>query len=161
MFRPLLCVFAIACESTAAHAPDGGIEVDAAIADAAIADAAIADVAIADAAIADAELADASAQDSAVTDASPRDAGADAGPLVLSKAYTEHLGRLTDTTRNPIRPLGLIGTDLGASFERNGEIIFLFGDSWLTGPDLSRWDDDSAARTDLALPADGSLPQLQ
>ncbi|MBX3111463.1 MAG: DUF4185 domain-containing protein [Fimbriimonadaceae bacterium] len=29
---------------------------------------------------------------------------------------------------------GLRGTDLGASFEHNGKLVFLFGDTWPTGP---------------------------
>ncbi len=78
----------------------------------------------------------------------------------LRKVYTEHLGRLTDTATNPIRNVGLAGTDLGVSFERDGQLVFLFGDSWLTGTDRTRWDDDSVAFASPRLPEDGSLPKL-
>jgi hypothetical protein len=84
----------------------------------------------------------------------------DAGPPELRKAFTEHLGRLTGTARTPLEPIGLIGTDLGASFERDGRIVFLFGDSWLTGTDRARWDDDSAASTPVVFPSGGVLPAL-
>jgi hypothetical protein len=126
--------------------------------DAQASDAHVADVFTPDAAAIDAG----EREDAAVLDAEdPIDAASspDAGPLVLAKAYTEHLGKLTDTSINPLRPLGMIGTDLGVSFEHDGRLVFLFGDSWLTGPDLSRWDDDSAAWTELAREGD-ALPQL-
>src|SRR2546430_12277672 len=54
----------------------------------------------------------------------------------LRKAYTEHLGQLTSTSFNPIRQMGITGTDLGASFVEPtaGRLVFLFGDSWTTDP---------------------------
>jgi hypothetical protein len=137
----LVCTAILGCEAKPATTPDAA-ELDAAIVDAT--------------SQADAEVEDAASPDAASPDAS----APDAGPFVLTKAYTEHLGRLTETALTPLRPVGLIGTDLGVSFERNGQLVFLFGDSWLTGPDLSRWDDDSVAWTELAYPGDGSLPQL-
>src|SRR5262245_1874601 len=54
---------------------------------------------------------------------------------------TEHIGRLTASSTNPIAPLGLAGTDLGVSFEAQGRLVFLFGDSWTT--DRRDWDADS------------------
>jgi hypothetical protein len=150
--------FLLACRSTADDPKDSGsIAADAAAA-------VDADVEVdVDAGIgADAEPnEDASTVADASADDASSDGGArDSGPIVLAKAYTEHLGRLTETPLNPLRPLGMIGTDLGVSFEHDGRLVFLFGDSWLTGPDLSRWDDDSAAWTELAYPADGTLPRL-
>ncbi|MGQ0508445.1 MAG: DUF4185 domain-containing protein [Myxococcaceae bacterium] len=79
---------------------------------------------------------------------------------VLTKAYTEYLGRLTDTALNPFRENGLKGTDLGVSFERDGRLVILFGDSWLTGTSKDRWDDDSVAFSSTELPKDGKLPRL-
>jgi len=65
----------------------------------------------------------------------------------LQKIYTEHLGQLTNTALNPLAPLGFTGTDLGMSFEREGRIIFLFGDSRALDP--ADQDDDSIAWIDI------------
>jgi len=61
----------------------------------------------------------------------------------LQKIYTEHLGQLTNSALNPLEPLGFTGTDLGVSFERDGRIIFLFGDSRALDP--AEVNDDSIA----------------
>jgi hypothetical protein len=81
-----------------------------------------------------------------------------APPARLRKQWTEHLGRLTNTPVNDCAALAIRGTDLGASFARDGKIAFLFGDSWTT--DGANWDDDSAATTPLAPLAPGALPRL-
>lgn len=77
--------------------------------------------------------------------------------------YTERIGQLTGTPQNPLQGdagLGLVGTDLGISYERNGELYFLFGDSWtdqpFLHPDLNL---DSVAHTSLARPE--GTPQLE
>jgi len=78
----------------------------------------------------------------------------------LQKIYTEHLGQLTNTALNPLEPLGFTGTDLGMSFEREGRIIFLFGDSRALDP--ADQDDDSIAWIDIG-PSPGetrSMPKL-
>ncbi len=96
------------------------------------------------------------------TPAAPAPAGPGSGtgaPLTLVKQYTEHLGRLTNTPANDIAAIGLKGTDLGVAFERDGKIVFLFGDSWTT--DGANWDDDSAAWLPAGpLPAGGAMPRL-
>ncbi len=74
-------------------------------------------------------------------------------PLSLRPLYTEHVGQLTATANNPA-PLRMIGTDLGSSFERDGKLVFLFGDT------LGDADKDSAAFGPTSLPADGSVPKL-
>jgi hypothetical protein len=94
----------------------------------------------------------------AVPDAQPMTP--DAGPVTLIKARTEHLGKLIGTSRTPLQPIGLIGTDLGTSFERDGELFFLFGDSWTTPADTAYWNDDSIAWSSPTLPADGQPPPL-
>ena len=55
-------------------------------------------------------------------------------PAALQKIYTERLGSLIGSVRNPLAPVGLTGTDLGSSFERDGKLVFLFGDAWATNP---------------------------
>jgi len=89
--------------------------------------------------------------------------GGSALPMVtpenLRVLDTELLGRWTNTVANPLAPLGMTGTDLGASFERDGKLTFLFGDSWTL--DKTRTDQDSTATTALAYPMDGSLPLLE
>lgn len=72
---------------------------------------------------------------------------------------TEHVGRLTGTPRNPIASVGLAGTDLGVSFESQGKLVFLFGDSWTI--DKNDWDVDSVALAKPAAPARGELPLLE
>src|SRR5204863_9682120 len=81
-------------------------------------------------------------------------------PIVtaLAKQYTEHVGRLTNTPLNDAAAIGLKGTDLGVSFERDGKLLFLFGDSWTT--DGANWNDDSVAWVPAAPPAAGTMPQL-
>lgn len=76
--------------------------------------------------------------------------------LALRPAYTEHLGQLTTTALSPPPP-GMVGTDLGASFARDGKAIFLFGDTASADPALR--DVDFAATAPLAMPASG-LPPL-
>lgn len=77
-------------------------------------------------------------------------------PMTLRPAYTEYLGKLTDTAQNPMYP-GTVGTDLGIAFERDGQLAFLFGDSLTPGGGLQ--DVDLAATAPLAYPATG-LPKL-
>lgn len=84
--------------------------------------------------------------------------GAPVDPLTLRPLYTEHLGQLTSTAKNPIVSLGMRGTDLGSSFERDGELLFLFGDTM--GVDHADDNRDSIAHGPLALPGDGSMPAL-
>ena len=63
-------------------------------------------------------------------------------PPALEKAYTEHLGQLiTAPGRGGVNELnnrangtvGMRGTDLGVSFESQGRLYFLFGDSLVMG----------------------------
>lgn len=56
---------------------------------------------------------------------------------------TERVGPLSDVPS--LHASGIKGTDLGVSFVRDGNIIFLFGDSWTH--DKANWDDDSVATT--------------
>lgn len=77
-------------------------------------------------------------------------------PITLRPAYTEYLGKLTDTVHNPMYP-GTIGTDLGIAFERDGQLAFLFGDSLTPGGGLQ--DVDLAATAPLVYPTSG-LPKL-
>ncbi|MBX7097596.1 MAG: DUF4185 domain-containing protein [Myxococcaceae bacterium] len=70
---------------------------------------------------------------------------ADGGLPVLTKALTEHLGQLTGTAVNPLTNYGIVGTDLGAAFERDGKLVMVFGDSWTPGG--VRQDQDSLAFT--------------
>ena len=51
-------------------------------------------------------------------------------PTRLDVGYTEYLGKLTGSTRNPTAPVGFSGTDLGVAFARDGQLAFLFGDAW-------------------------------
>ncbi len=88
----------------------------------------------------------------------PPPAAAPVDPLALQPLYTEHLGRLTATSRNPGESIGLRGTDLGSSFVRDGAVQFLFGDTMSVDP--AKKDLDSTARAPLGLPADGSMPSL-
>ena len=85
-------------------------------------------------------------------------AAGDEAPPRLHFLYTEHVGRLTGTTRNPLVPLGLLGTDLGSSFVRDGKVVFLFGDA--TVDDMADYAADSAATAPLTLPDDGTPPKL-
>jgi hypothetical protein len=56
-----------------------------------------------------------------------------AGLTGLRKCSTRHLGKLFDTVHSPSAPVGIGGTDLGVSFERDGKLFFLFGDTWSPG----------------------------
>ncbi len=69
------------------------------------------------------------------------------------KCSTRHLGKLFDTNLSPSAQVGIGGTDLGVSFERDGKLLFLFGDTWSPGwvPGMSGTPDqnlDSVAWTD-------------
>lgn len=63
----------------------------------------------------------------------------------LTKAYTEHLGQLTNTRVNDTHRIGMVGFDLGASFETPEGLVFLFGDTWVY--DQSLFNLDSIALT--------------
>jgi hypothetical protein len=76
------------------------------------------------------------------------------------KVATEHLGQLTGTARNPMAPLGLVGTDLGASFERDGKLVFLFGDSWMAPGGFRQNQDSVAWTTATELPTFTNMPKL-
>ena len=80
-------------------------------------------------------------------------------PPALEKAYTEHLGQLiTAPGKGGVNELnnrangtvGMRGTDLGVSFESQGRLYFLFGDSFAMGGGTHL--DDSIAVTDAAAP---------
>lgn len=77
-------------------------------------------------------------------------------PMTLRPAYTEYLGKLTGTALNPMYP-GTIGTDLGISFERDGQLTFLFGDSLTKGGSLQ--DVDLAATAPMLYPTTG-VPKI-
>ena len=81
-------------------------------------------------------------------------------PAALQKVYTEHLGSLIGTVQYSSESVGLIGTDLGSSFERDGKLVFLFGDGWTTNP--AYWDGDPAAWVDPAANplVTGEVPEL-
>lgn len=55
------------------------------------------------------------------------------GPTALQKSFTEVLGTLTGRPGwgavNDLGDYGMTGTDLGASFEYQGNVVFLFGDT--------------------------------
>ncbi|MDX6698473.1 MAG: hypothetical protein QOE65_1870 [Solirubrobacteraceae bacterium] len=90
----------------------------------------------------------------------PRSGGAPA----LRKAYTEHLGQLiTEPGRGGVNelggPLGIRGTDLGASFEVGGRLAVLFGDSWVP-EGAGGINDDSLARTTATGVARFAMPKL-
>jgi hypothetical protein len=72
----------------------------------------------------------------------------------LRRIFTEHVGQLTGTRLNPMTPYGFGGTDLGVAFERDGKLVFLFGDSWPVG--MPRQDEDSVAWAD----PDAGMPLL-
>ena len=89
-------------------------------------------------------------------------------PPELEKAYTEHLGQLvTAPGKGGVNELnnrangtvGMRGTDLGVSFESQGRLYFLFGDSvhpWAAAPCL----DDSIAVTDARSADRFQMPRL-
>lgn len=82
-------------------------------------------------------------------------------PSGLAVQYTEYLGQLTGRKPNPYSDeLGMAGTDLGISFQRDDTLYFLFGDTW-----TRTWNDqtmlqDPIAKTSAARPANG-VPELQ
>ncbi|HVE67876.1 MAG TPA: DUF4185 domain-containing protein [Solirubrobacteraceae bacterium] len=85
-------------------------------------------------------------------------------PARLEKAYTEHLGWLvTAPHRGGPNELGgdfvMRGTDLGASFEVNGRLALLFGDSWTT-EGAGSWDADSLAFTTARRVGRFQMPRL-
>jgi hypothetical protein len=92
-------------------------------------------------------------------------------PPALRKAYTQHFGNLItgrlipgDDRHGPndLTRWGFGGTDLGVSFEGSaGELIFLFGDSWMA----DRWDapglnDDTMAWTSDSSAGLWNIPRL-
>jgi hypothetical protein len=87
------------------------------------------------------------------TEAPPFALPADGALPKLRKVLTEHLGQLTTTQQNRNWENGIVGTDLGASFERDGKVVYIFGDSWTPGG--ARQDQDSIA---WAPATDGAIP---
>ena len=83
-----------------------------------------------------------------------------AAPAPLQAIYTEHLGSIIDSARNPSTPISMTGTDLGSAFERDGKLIFLFGDA--QSPDRAYYDGDPAAWVDPAANplVTGAIPKL-
>lgn len=79
-------------------------------------------------------------------------------PMTLRPAYTEYLGQLTSTVNNPAYP-GMRGTDLGTSFVRDGQLVFLFGDTLAQGSAPALQDVDLAATAPLAWPK-GGMPKV-
>jgi hypothetical protein len=79
-----------------------------------------------------------------------------ADPMTLVPAYTEYLGRLTGTNQSPL-PSGMDGTDLGASFVRDGKLTFVFGDTLSQVNALK--DVDTFAFADPVFPKSG-IPSL-
>ena len=102
------------------------------------------------AACADNELEFAAGAGAGLSDAAPE----------LSWVSTEHVGQFTGAAPNLYaRTLGLIGTDLGVSFQRGNKLYFLFGDGWTPAWFLNGNQDlDTIAWTDAARP-DG-VPRL-
>jgi|GEM_PF-4494431 len=79
-------------------------------------------------------------------------------PPDLALAYTEHVGVLAGAGgTNGLARDGVAGTDLGASFVHEGDLVFLFGDSLTRDARLR--DRDLSARAPLAVPA--SIPSLR
>jgi hypothetical protein len=81
------------------------------------------------------------------------------GPPPLVKAHTEHLGRLTGAPPNDHRGLGIVGTDLGVSYETSRGLAFLFGDSWTVNPPV-RQDEDSLAYTSATAVGRRAMPGI-
>ena len=88
-------------------------------------------------------------------------------PPALEKAYTEHLGQLvTAPGRGGVNELnnaangtvGMRGTDLGVSFESEGHLYFLFGDTFAIGGGTHL--DDSIAVTDARSAELFQMPRL-
>ena len=85
----------------------------------------------------------------------------------FEKAYTESIGQLvTAPGRGGVNELnnrgngtvGMRGTDLGVSFESEGRLYFLFGDSWVMGGGTQN--DDSIAVTDARSVDRFQMPSL-
>src|SRR5690606_29915719 len=72
----------------------------------------------------------------------------------IRKVATEPIGRLTHTQRNPIEEVGIVGTDLGATFERDGKLVFVFGDTWIDNGD------SFAVTTHASIPTPSDMPKL-
>ena len=88
-------------------------------------------------------------------------------PPELEKAYTEHLGQLvTAPGKGGVNELnnrangtvGMRGTDLGASFESEGRLYFLFGDTFAMGGGTHL--NDSIAVTDARSADRFQMPSL-
>ena len=88
-------------------------------------------------------------------------------PPALEKAYTEHLGQLvTAPGKGGVNELntpangtvGMRGNDLGVSFESQGQLYFLFGDSYTLGGGTLF--DDSIAVTDARSADRFRMPRL-
>lgn len=84
----------------------------------------------------------------------PFELPADGSLPKIRKVSTEPIGRLTNTRRNPIQEVGISGTDLGATFERDGKLVFVFGDTWIDNGD------SFAVTTHEAVPTASDMPQL-
>lgn len=78
-------------------------------------------------------------------------------PPPFRHVATEHLGSLTPP--NALAAVGLAGTDLGVSFPRGDDLVFLFGDSWTL--DRRDWDVDSVATVPNLPLRDGAVPALR
>ena len=87
-------------------------------------------------------------------------AGLSDGAPELSLVSTEHVGQFTGAAPNVYaRSLGLIGTDLGVSFQRGNKLYFLFGDGWTPAWFLNGNQDlDTIGWTDAARPE--GVPRL-
>ena len=88
-------------------------------------------------------------------------------PPAFQRAYTEHLGQLiTAPGKGGINELnarangtaGMRGTDLGVSFESQGRLYFLFGDTFAMGAGTHL--DDSIAVTDAVSADRFQMPRL-
>ena len=90
----------------------------------------------------------------------PSDDNPPTPPSPLQKVYTEHLGKLDDTTLNPLADVGLIGHDLGISFEQAGKLVFLFGDSMAINSAYNNGDSVAWADPSLNPLTVGAMPKL-
>jgi hypothetical protein len=63
------------------------------------------------------------------------------GTPLLRRAYTQYLGTFSHNPASDEELSGIVGTDLGVSFEAAaGQLAFLFGDSWTPGHVNDNWD---------------------
>jgi hypothetical protein len=77
----------------------------------------------------------------------------------LTKGYWEYLGPLTSAASNDEASVGILGTDLGQSYETaDGRLAFLFGDSYAKNPSDASL--DSIAYTDAAFVDRLHLPKI-